>query len=315
MQDTYGYTEIIKRNIIQQFYSVRLYDCDDILEYISSSFGAFFRSKILVEISKEIRTLDEAKYLLASAVEILHYATLLHDDIIDDCQYRRNKESLHTVFGHKIAVLTGDLLFGIAGRIITQCGQELLYKYIMDAVLRLSMGELSEFRFSGKSNGKLEDYLRIIDDKTGSLFGLAFLFATLKDKKVKPEFYEKGIKFGRYFQIIDDTKDYMLEYEDNTKPVFNDFRSGILTYPLMLLLKKAEDEEKSFLFQKFGHNLSDPEIKRIRNIFYRYGIFREIYFDLFDKIKNIFEELELKNSAPLMNLAREMAGPIYRQGV
>lgn len=269
----------------------------------------------MIEISGILGTVEDNKYSLAASIEILHYATLLHDDVIDNCRFRRKNQSLNAVFGDKIAILTGDLLFGLAGRILTECRMEHLYPYIIDTVVRMSTGELTELRMRNGVAGidmEIDDYLTIVDDKTGALFGLAFLFSSEKDREVNGIFYEKGVQFGRYFQIIDDTKDYMLDLSDSTKPVFNDFISGVLTYPLILLLQRADQKDREYIKGRFGNidAQEEDDIGHIRNIFYRCGIFSDIYRRIENNLFDIFSSLDFGDLSCIRPIIEEMLLPI-----
>ncbi len=286
-----GTASLVKEMIVSQFRSLSIPHFDDIIEYLSGSFGSFFRSRLLIEMSRMLGTLDEIKITLSSSIEILHYATLLHDDVIDNCTYRRKNHSLNSLFGDKAAILAGDILFGLASRMIIMTGKTCLYKYVVDTALRMSEGEVVELRLQGNTGLALDDYLRIIDDKTGSLFGLTFLFASFNGGEIDDRFYKKGVEFGRYFQIIDDSKDYMLDFKNNTKPVFNDFSSGTMTYPLILLMASADQDENAYLRERFGKSIPDRDIDYIRSLFQKYQIFSLILEGMDRKLENIFREL------------------------
>lgn len=305
---------MIKDRILSEFRSINIAGFDEVTEYLAGSFGSFFRSRLIIAMSRLLGTLDETRVLLSASIEILHYATLLHDDVIDGCRYRRNSQSLNSAFGDKTAILTGDMLFGMAGRMVAMCKKPFLYSHVADTVLCMAGSEIEEYLSQGSPETGIDAYLRIIDGKTGSLFGLAFLFASYRGEKADEMFYEKGVEFGRCFQIIDDTKDYMLDFSDNTKPVFNDFSSGTMTYPLLILLRSLKGSDRDFVLQKFGKKTEPGDENYIRKLLQEYRVFGQILQGMEDRLKNIFHALGFHDLSSFEPIINEMLDKVKKGG-
>ena len=186
---------------------------------------------------------------LAAAVEFIHAATLLHDDVIDDSKKRRGSLSANEVWGNKTSVLVGDFLFSRAFQLMTKYGNLEILKILSDTSVVISEGEVLEL-INDKNLTINEDiYFKVINGKTASLFSAACQVGgisangSLKEIEAIKSF---GTNFGMAFQLIDDAIDYSSSDEKLGKNIGDDFKEGKITLPIILAYLRSNDEEKIF---------------------------------------------------------------------
>lgn len=180
----------------------------------------------------------------AQAMEITHLASLYHDDVMDDAEVRRGVPSAHSVWGNSVAILTGDLLFARAGRLIASLGEKAVRLQSM-TFERLCLGQLHETIGPGPDDDPIEHYLQVLADKTGSLIAAAAQVGVIFSEA--PAEYEQpvrefGERIGVAFQLIDDVLDLSAEAEETGKTPGTDLRSGVATLPLLYLRRQAVDD-------------------------------------------------------------------------
>ncbi|GAB3585975.1 polyprenyl synthetase family protein [Leifsonia lichenia] len=181
----------------------------------------------------------------AEAVEITHLASLYHDDVMDDSQMRRGVPSAQFVWGNSVAVLTGDLLFARASKMVSILGERAI-QLQADTFERLCLGQLHETIGPQDGEDPVEHYIRVLEDKTGSLIAVAAQMGVVFAKA--PEEYEQpvvtfGEKIGVAFQIIDDVIDLSSQgVKETGKTPGNDLRAGVATLPVLRLRELAESD-------------------------------------------------------------------------
>ncbi len=186
-------------------------------------------------------------YLLpmAVSVELMHTATLVHDDAIDKALTRRGQATINSVWGNEIAVLMGDYLFAKAGEFVADTQTPRVIKLFSQTLGTISSGEISQFRGSFNLNQKREDYFRRIYGKTASLFSLATQSGAILSKaseELVAIMKEYGDNLGIAFQIVDDILDFISTEEAMGKPVGSDLTQGTLTLPSMMLMERYPDD-------------------------------------------------------------------------
>ncbi|WP_213815568.1 polyprenyl synthetase family protein [Glaciihabitans sp. dw_435] len=177
----------------------------------------------------------------AEVVEITHLASLYHDDVMDDSQMRRGVPSAQFVWGNSVAILTGDLLFARASRLVASLGTRAI-ELQAETFERLCLGQLHETIGPGPDDDAIEHYLQVLADKTGSLIALAAQMGVIFSKA--PEEFEVpvvefGEKIGVAFQLIDDVIDLSARGADTGKVPGTDLRAGVSTLPLLYLRRRA----------------------------------------------------------------------------
>ena len=183
---------------------------------------------------------------VATGVELLHTATLLHDDTIDRSLRRRGKPTVASIWGWGIATLTGDYLFAKAADLVSMADNARADRVFARTLMALCSGELEESFHSFSPNQNREGYFRNIGNKTASLFSMATetgAIVTGASEEAIEALSTYGFKIGMAFQIIDDILDFTAEEEELGKPVANDLLQGILTLPSIMLKEQHPDND------------------------------------------------------------------------
>ena len=189
----------------------------------------------------------DISYLLpmAVSVELMHTATLVHDDTIDKALSRRGRATINSIWGNEIAILMGDYLFAKAGEYVSDTQTPRVIKLFSQTLGIISSGEIGQFRGAFKLDQKRENYLRRIYSKTASLFSLATQSGAILSKAPEDAvtvMKEYGDNLGIAFQIVDDILDFTSTEEALGKPVGSDLAQGTLTLPAMLLMERYPDD-------------------------------------------------------------------------
>ena len=192
---------------------------------------------------------------LAACVELIHAATLMHDDVIDNALVRRNKETLNTIWGNKSSILVGDYLLSRCFEMMVEDGSLEILKLLSSTSSEIAQGEVLQLQHHVEIDMLEETYLKIISLKTAALFSASTKVGAIlanRDNKYKEalEFYGKNL--GLTFQIADDALDYNSELKLFGKKIGNDFYEGKITLPVILLLKKASINEIRFTKKIFN---------------------------------------------------------------
>ncbi len=200
----------------------------------------------LVLIAGRYGNFDSAKlYNLAAAVEMLHNATLIHDDIIDHSSVRRGRPALHSTYGHSQAVLMGDFLLSSSFILAAGSTTESNGISLAHAVARICEGEINQNENLFGTDFSIRSYRRRIAGKTAALFAVSLLAGASESgvgKKSRSLFVRIGYNIGMSFQIIDDILDYTGDGSKVGKPLGNDLSEGIYTLPLLFALKNGNKQ-------------------------------------------------------------------------
>ncbi len=211
---------------------------------------------------------------LATAVEFIHTATLLHDDVVDDSDERRGQKSANEMFGNEASVLVGDFLFSRAFQLMVEDGNLHVLKVLSDAAAIIAQGEVLQLSIQGDLNTTMDQYLDVIKGKTAALFAAACEVGPLisnTDANAAKIACEYGMNLGIAFQIADDVLDYASTSEKIGKAVGDDFREGKMTAPIIMALEKANDEERAFWKRTFtDKDQSDSDLVRATSILNRH---------------------------------------------
>jgi octaprenyl-diphosphate synthase len=204
--------------------------------------------------------INESTYRAAALVELLHTATLVHDDVVDESLERRGFFSINAIWKNKIAVLVGDYLLS-KGLLLSTSNDDFVHLHILsDAVKKMSEGELLQIEKSRKLNLEEDIYFEIIRNKTASLLSSACgvgAYSTCKDQSVTDKMKLFGEKAGIAFQIKDDLFDY--GKEDIGKPTGNDIKEKKLTLPLIYTLNKIDPKKRRELIYIIKNENKNPE--------------------------------------------------------
>ena len=218
---------------------------------------------------------------LAACVELIHSATLMHDDVIDEGKVRRGKETLNKVWNNHSSVLIGDYLLSRCFEIMVEDGNLEVLKLLSSTSSKIAQGEVLQLQHKGEVDMLEETYLKIISAKTAELFAAATkVGAILSDAKNKEkdalEFY--GRNLGLTFQIADDTLDYNSELKLFGKKIGQDFYEGKITLPIILLFQKLDNIEKINLIKIFNKDeRTKEEFNNIISLINKYKIIKDCY--------------------------------------
>lgn len=219
-----------------------------IAEIVNHAFkvdGKRIRPTLVLLVAKSCGDVTTATYHGAVTVELLHTATLIHDDVIDEAGMRRGQASVNAVYDNLRSVLVGDYLLSNAIQQAVKTGSMEVVEIISELGLSLAKGELNQYALAKEVIIDEEEYLNVISKKTASLFDACAKIGAVTsgaDATTVVEFGEMGHHLGIAFQIRDDIFDYFSQ--DVGKPTGNDIREGKITLPLIYALRSCKDEAK-----------------------------------------------------------------------
>ena len=197
---------------------------------------------------------------LAAAVEFMHTATLLHDDVVDDSDFRRGKQSARLVWGNQASVLVGDFLLGQAFRMMVDVGSLAALRILSNAAAVIAEGEVMQLAAAKNTETNEDEYLAVIRAKTAELFGAACEVGPVIASRPKAEAAacrSYGTNLGIAFQLVDDALDYGGTSQKLGKNVGDDFREGKITLPVVLSFRRGDAAERSF----WRRTLVDGEVR------------------------------------------------------
>lgn len=211
---------------------------------------------------------------LAAAVEFIHSATLLHDDVVDESEARRGQKTANLVFGNQASVLVGDFLFSRAFQLMVSDGSLDILRILSKASAVIAEGEVLQLTTAGRLDTTMDDYIAVIEAKTAELFAAACAVGPViaGNNKAEKAMYDFGLNMGIAFQIADDALDYQADQEKFGKTVGDDFREGKMTAPVILALGDANDEERAFWHGAMHERKQTPDcLTRAQEILQKHG--------------------------------------------
>ena len=218
---------------------------------------------------------------LAACVELIHAATLVHDDVIDASDFRRGKKTINSIWGNQSSILVGDYLLSRCFEMMVEDGNLEILKLLSSTSTKIAQGEILQLQHKGEIDMLEETYLKIISTKTASLFSASTkvgAILTNKENKEKDalEFYGKNL--GLTFQIADDTLDYNSELKLFGKKIGNDFYERKVTLPIILLFQQINNIEKQNLKDIFKKNTrTENDLKFTLGLISKYKIINQCY--------------------------------------
>ncbi|RDU62683.1 polyprenyl synthetase family protein [Helicobacter sp. MIT 14-3879] len=268
------------------------------------SFGKMLRSKLILTIAPK----ETLNIKLCGIIELIHFASLLHDDVIDSSYMRRGNISINAKHGDKNAIMLGDILYSKAFYEVS-CISKDLSKIISNAVLMLSIGELEDVELSKSFNLDSNKYIKMINNKTASLIEAAAVCAGILSNKGINKYKIYGNSLGIAFQIIDDLLDITKETSTLGKESFSDLKEGKTTLPYIYLYNKMKDDEKNKLLSYFKKDLKQNDKTWIKEKIEKYNIINEIQNVALNYGKMALDTLD-KEDYKLKEIIKDM---IYRE--
>ncbi|MBW2064843.1 MAG: polyprenyl synthetase family protein [Deltaproteobacteria bacterium] len=201
-------------------------------------------------------------YRLSTIFEYIHVASLIHDDVLDNAELRRNKPSVRNLWGNLTAVLGGDYLYSKAAGLAIESGKLELVKLLNETAVQMVEGQFLELENTHNWELTREKYMEIIISKTAALMAAACASGAIvaeADRRALDQLSHFGRNLGIAFQLLDDILDYTSREEDFGKPVGKDLREGKITLPLIYTLQGLEEDEKDGLKRLFRENRAGEE--------------------------------------------------------
>lgn len=219
--------------------------------------GKMLRSKLILKIAG----INEETIKLCAVVEMIHAASLLHDDVIDESDTRRGKPSVNALFDNKTAIMFGDVLYSKAFTELSQMNSKVAYT-ISNAVTLLSIGEMLDVDLTKEFNSNYDLYLDMIYKKTASLIEASAKAAAILAQKDEEKYALYGKNLGLAFQMVDDILDITQDSNTLGKPAMLDFVEGKVTIPYLFLHQRTED--KKTLESLYKKSLNEEEMAWIK---------------------------------------------------
>ncbi len=228
--------------------------------------GKRLRAKLVLKVADN----SEEAVKLAAIIELIHAASLLHDDVIDDADMRRGVASINAVYGDKSAIMLGDILYSKAYFKLVEFKEDIA-KIISNAVALLSLGELNDVRLSQNFSPDEDEYFEMIYQKTASLIEASAKSAAVLSGLDADKFALYGKNLGLAFQIIDDVLDIVQDAQKLGKPALNDFKEGKTTLPYIYLYETLDEEGRERLLSLYKKDLSQKDVKWIKESMQKSG--------------------------------------------
>ncbi len=233
------------------------------LRTIFSAKGKKIRPAVLLIIAKHYGVEGEVPISLAVAIELLHTASLIHDDLVDNATLRRGKPSFHKFWGSDLTVLLGDYLYIEAVHLVLKSADPYIINALSKSASKMVEGEIEEIKKRGNINLKMKEYFSILEKKTASLFSASAEIGGLLGNASEAELKalkDFGNSIGISFQLIDDLLDIISTEDELGKPTLSDLKEKKPTLPLLYLLRKNESNVRD----KVGWVFEDGDFIRVK---------------------------------------------------
>jgi len=238
----------------------------ELAHHLIDSGGKRLRPMLTIASAKLAGYTGDSHIRLASSVEFMHTATLLHDDVVDESDFRRGKKAARLIWGNQASVLVGDFLLGQAFRMMVDVGSLSALKILSNAAAVIAEGEVMQLAAAKDLETTEDAYLAIINAKTAALFAAAAEVGAAIAERPVPEqaaLRSYGKSLGIAFQLVDDALDYSGESKKLGKDVGDDFREGKITLPVILAYRRGNDDERAFWQRTIGEgDIQDGDLER-----------------------------------------------------
>ena len=237
-------------------------------QYIISAGGKRIRPALVLLMSGALGYQDAQRHNLATIVEFIHTATLLHDDVVDESTLRRGRATANESFGNPASVLVGDFLYSRAFQMMVDSGEMRVMEVLADATNVIAEGEVLQLMNMHDASLDEAGYLRVIRSKTAKLFEASTRLAAIMARstpEVETACADYGQALGTAFQVIDDVLDYDGDAQELGKNLGDDLREGKNTLPLIIAMQRAPEQERALIQRAIenGEMEALPDIVRI----------------------------------------------------
>ncbi len=247
----------------------------EVANHLISSGGKRLRPMLTLAAAQMFGYQGDGHIKLATSVEFMHTATLLHDDVVDESDMRRGKRTARMIWGNQASVLVGDFLLGQAFRMMVEVGSLDALDILSSAASIIAEGEVMQLGVAKNLETTEDDYLAVIKAKTAALFSAAAEVGPIvagASKTDRAALRSYGINLGLAFQLIDDALDYGGDSKNLGKNVGDDFREGKVTLPVILSYRRGSAEEREFWKAAIENDRTDDEsLDRARGLMTKHG--------------------------------------------
>ena len=248
---------------------------------------------------------------LGAAVEFIHSATLLHDDVIDNSDRRRGRETANALWGNEASVLVGDFLFARAFELMVETDNLAVLGLLSSASARITEGEVKQMTMAGMPDSSLDDYFSVITNKTAILFAAAAESGAQvsgADKHLCTAMHHYGLHLGMAFQICDDALDYEADPAEIGKNAGNDFYEGKITLPVILAWQQADDAQRAFWKRTLGDGaIQDGDLNEARELLQRHDAVGQTLSYARAETEHAIQALSVLPEGPVKTALRETA--------
>jgi octaprenyl-diphosphate synthase len=291
--------EAVEKEISRLIYQLNERDIIDIISKIPA--GKRLRARLMLEIAGDSSPVVKS----AAIVEMIHAASLLHDDVIDNATQRRGVKSINAIFGDKSAIMVGDILYSKAFYELVDFDRDIA-KSISNAVVLLSIGERKDVYLSEKFNPDIELYKEMIYQKTAVLIESASEVAAILAGKDREIYKRYGRNLGVAFQMIDDILDIISDSKTLGKPALSDFKEGKTTLPYIYLYNELDSKGKEKLKSMHKRDLTLDEQNWILENFKRFKIIDRCKKEALDLINEAIDLMQKAGEKGLEDIAKKM---------
>ena len=253
----------------------------------------------------------EKTHHLAAAVEFIHTATLLHDDVVDESFERRGQKAANLVFGNQASVLVGDFLFSKSFQMMVESKSLDVLRILSGAAATIAQGEVLQLITTNDINTGLPAYLEVIESKTAALFAasceIAPVLAGANAQSIEA-MRSYGMNIGTAFQIVDDALDYNADRQKLGKDIGDDFKEGKMTAPIIFALENADDAEKAFWQRTLGDkNQNEEDFETALKIINTHGALEKTMDLARDYARRTQESLADLPDSPMKSIFHDLA--------
>jgi octaprenyl-diphosphate synthase len=278
---------------------------DQMASYQLNSGGKRLRSILTLASSKITEYRGEHNIHLAACVELIHSATLLHDDVIDNSTVRRGKKTSNVIWGNQPSILVGDYFLSRCFEIMVDVGSLEILKLLSNVSAEIAQGEVLQLQHKNEVDITEQVYLNIVTQKTASLFGAAMKVGGClanKSENEKKALQSYGVNLGIVFQISDDILDYN-STKAFGKNIGNDFYEGKITLPIIILFQKSNEIEREQIKKYFAQKIRiEKELNQILLLIKKYDVITickkraEYFSNVSSDSLNIFKDSDIRKN-------------------
>ncbi|MRG56140.1 polyprenyl synthetase family protein [Phyllobacterium sp. SYP-B3895] len=247
----------------------------EVANHLISSGGKRLRPMITLAAARMFGYQGDGHVKLATSVEFMHTATLLHDDVVDESDLRRGKSTARMIWGNQASVLVGDFLLGQAFKMMVDVGSLDALDVLATSASIIAEGEVMQLAAAKNLETTEDEYLAVIKAKTAALFSAAaevgpiIAAASRTDRQALRSY---GLNLGLAFQLVDDALDYGGNAKDLGKNTGDDFREGKITLPVVLTYRRGTSEERQFWKEALENGANDDKgLEKAKGLMTRYG--------------------------------------------